>query len=143
MLHAVATLRYLAGRNDDAIVLYREALNLSPDRALTLNNLGMLLGEQPDHQQEALACVRKAIDLAGPRTDFLDSLGMVFLAQDRVSDALRALKDATADPAADSRSFFHLAVAYQRSKAKREAREALARAEAKDFDRQPLSKYEQ
>ncbi len=142
VLHAVATLRYLAGRNDDAIVLYREALNLSPDRALTLNNLGMLLGEQPDHHQEALACVRKAIDLAGPRTDFLDSLGMVYLAQDRVNDALRVLKDATADPAADSRSFFHLAVAYQRSSAKREAREALARAEAKDFDQQPLSKFE-
>ncbi|MGD9644476.1 MAG: tetratricopeptide repeat protein [Pirellulales bacterium] len=142
VLHAVATLRYLAGRDDDAIALYRETLDLSPDRALTLNNLGMLLGQQPDHREEALTCVNKAIELAGPRTDFLDSLGMVFLAQDRVNDALRVLKDATSDPGADSRTFFHLAVAYERSRAKREAREALAQAEAKDFDRQPLSKYE-
>jgi tetratricopeptide (TPR) repeat protein len=142
VLHAVGTIRYLEGRNDDAINLYREALELSPDRALTLNNLGMLLGEQPDHQQEALTCVKKAIDLAGRRADFVDSLGMVYLAQDRINDALRELKDATADPAADSRSFFHLAVAYQRSHAKREAREALTLAQAKNFEQQTLSPHE-
>lgn len=142
VLHAVGTIRYLEGRNEDAINLYREALELNPERALTLNNLGMLLGEQPDHQQEALTCVKKAIDLAGRRADFLDSLGMVYLAQNRLNDALRELKDATADPAADSRSFFHLAVAYQRSHAKREAREALALAQAKNFAQQTLSPHE-
>jgi Flp pilus assembly protein TadD len=86
--------------------------------------------------------VKKAIDLAGRRADFLDSLGMVYLAQNRLNDALRELKDATADPAADSRSFFHLAVAYQRSHAKREAREALALAQSKNFEQQSLSPHE-
>lgn len=65
------------GRMDDAVVSYRQAVALDPDRAEAHHNLGLAL-LRLGRAEEALAALRRAATLAGDRPAIHNSLGTAF-----------------------------------------------------------------
>jgi tetratricopeptide (TPR) repeat protein len=57
---------------------FRQALELEPDSAITLNYLGYMLADKTNRQSEALKLIRKAVDLEPVNGAYLDSLGWVY-----------------------------------------------------------------
>ena len=78
LLTSVAGLRVMENRSADAVAMYRQILAAQPRNVEVLNNLATLLSEQPEagKPSEALECIEKAIDLAGPQPLLMDTKGM-------------------------------------------------------------------
>ena len=57
---------------------FRQALELNPSSAMTLNYLGYMLADKGARLPEALKLVRKAVDLEPMNGAYLDSLGWVY-----------------------------------------------------------------
>ena len=74
---------------------FRQALDLDPANAMTLNYLGYMLADKAMRLQEALKMIRKAVDLEPMNGAYLDSLGWVYfkmgeyeLAEDNLHQAV-------------------------------------------------------
>ncbi len=125
LLSAVASVRVVQQRLDEAVGMFRQVLALKPADVGTLNNLATLLAEQPDKRQEALEYVDRAIQIAGPQPGLLDTKGMILVFQKKPDEAVPLLEEAAAGPQSDPRYHFHLAVAYDRAGEAGKARAAL------------------
>jgi tetratricopeptide (TPR) repeat protein len=120
---ALALLRGLEGRYDDAVVLYQQVLEEDSRHALAMNNLAWLLAMHQNKPEEALAWLKKAEEIAGPAPDLLDTLGLVYLRLGQSAPALEALERAKAErPTA--LVFFHLAQAHHLARDDEAARTA-------------------
>jgi tetratricopeptide (TPR) repeat protein len=95
LLFTIATLRLIQQRNDEAIGLFRRVLHLDPEHLLAMNNLAMLLAEQPRSQTEALEIIDRAIGLAGPKVELHDTKAIVLMRLNRVDEAIDLLKGIT------------------------------------------------
>jgi tetratricopeptide (TPR) repeat protein len=140
-LNCLAGIRVLQGRPKDAIELYRQILKLQPRNIAVLNNLATILGEQaePECRQEALECVERAIELAGPLSSLLDTKGMIFVYDGKPERAIGPLQAAVQSPSPDPRYGFHLAVACCRLGQLERARTALRQARDADLEHQLLT----
>jgi tetratricopeptide (TPR) repeat protein len=128
LLFVVATLRFLHGRRDEAVSMFRRVLDLEPKNVLVRNNLASLLAERPEGRREALDLIDKAIEIGGESAELLDTKGMILLREDQVLDAIKLLKDAASQLPPDPRHLFHLSLAYQRAGKLDEAEKTLERA---------------
>ena len=66
----------LTGENAEAVTVYREVLRREPDNVLALNNLAWTLSlDRRDEAKvrESLTYIQRAIDLAGPLDELLDT----------------------------------------------------------------------
>jgi tetratricopeptide (TPR) repeat protein len=80
LLTAAAALEDHAGRHAAAIALYRRALAKAPDDVMVLNNLAFLESLVDGAPADAcLELMRRALELAGPNDQFLDTEGVVLL----------------------------------------------------------------
>ena len=113
MLVAVAVLRTLQLNTMEAIEFLKLALRIEPGNILVLNNLATLLSERTTGRREALAHVTKAIDIAGPRRDLLDTKAVILAREGFPREAIQLLNDAVSSPTPDPRYYFHLAAAYR------------------------------
>lgn len=113
MLNAVGMVRLLQKRDADAVALFRKVVAASPQSVSALNNLAMLLAENPNDRAEALKLIDKAIAIAGEDSSLLDTKGAILLYSGRSADAVPILESATRDAGADPRHHFHLALAYR------------------------------
>jgi tetratricopeptide (TPR) repeat protein len=113
LLYAIATLRAVQSRYDEAIGLYRAVLELEPRNIPALNNLAMLLAESPDRRTEALTLIDRAIDIAGQQPGLLDTKGAILVYQGQAQQALILLEAAAREAGQDARHRFHLAAAYR------------------------------
>jgi cellulose synthase operon protein C len=111
-------------RYADAETLYREILAKTPKDADAMNNLAYIMGLSGTKLDEALKHVNRAMEIAGPRPDMLDTRGTIYLAMNQTDQALADLKKATADSTEASR-FLHLAQAYDRAGNSSAAAEAM------------------
>jgi cellulose synthase operon protein C len=111
-------------RYAEAETLYREVLTKDPKNLEALNNLAMMLVFSGTKLDEALKYVNRAMEIAGPRPDMLDTRGTVYLAQGKTDQALADLKKATTD-STDASRFFHLAQACDLAGNSAEAAEAM------------------
>ncbi|MHB8956950.1 MAG: tetratricopeptide repeat protein [Pirellulaceae bacterium] len=143
LLSAVADVRLVQGRSDEAISLYERALEAEPENLLALNNLATILGEQPNGQEKALGYIDRAIEKSGPAPALLDTKGMILFQAGRFDQARTFLDAATWDPAADPRFFFHLAAACHRLGETEKARQAFEHARANQLERQILTPSDQ
>jgi tetratricopeptide (TPR) repeat protein len=80
---------------DQAEQLFRQALELDQDNAMTLNYLGYMLADKGVRLPEALKYIRKAVDIEPQNGAYLDSLGWVYfklgeyeLAEDNLRQAV-------------------------------------------------------
>lgn len=128
VLTALANIRILQNRLEEAIPYYREAVKLTPKDVVLLNNLATLLSEQPAHLAEALQVIDRAIEIAGPQSYLLDTKGSILLQSGRTAEAITCLQTAISGPDPDPRYHFHLALAYDKAGSQEEARAALAAA---------------
>ena len=143
MLSALANVRLIQNRLDEAIGLFRQALALKPDDVSTLNNLATLLAESPENRKEAIRHIDQAIEIAGPQPGLLDTKGMILVFENKPSDAVPLLEQAAASPLADPRYHFHLAVAYDRAGRPEKARAAFHTARKNHLARQILTPTDQ
>jgi tetratricopeptide (TPR) repeat protein len=139
VLNAVASVRVVEQRLDDAANLYQEILKLRPKDASTMSNLATVLAEQPNRLNDSMAYVEKAIDLVGPQAWLLDTKGMILVLRGQAKEAVPLLETATFAPNSDPRYYFHLAVAYLRSGDVENARSSLKRAYNGDLTGQILT----
>ena len=142
LLANVASIRVLQDRPSEAIELYRQILKQQPNNVEVLNNLATMLAEQPEpeNRKEALECIERAIELAGPQPGLLDTKGMALFYDGKPDQALGALQAAAQAPNPDPRYCFHLAVACGRLGQLDKARAALQQARAADLEHQLLTK---
>jgi tetratricopeptide (TPR) repeat protein len=143
LLSALASVRVVQQRLDEATGIFRQALALKPDDVAALNNLATLLAESPEHRKEALQHIDQAIEIAGPQPGFLDTKGMILVFENKPADAVPLLEQAAASPLADPRYHFHLAVAYDRAGQAEKARAAFHTARKNRLDRQILTPKDQ
>jgi cellulose synthase operon protein C len=108
-------------RYDDAKAVYERVIKqasqyaASPNAkqllATSYNNLAWLLALKDDQSKEALVDIDNAIKLVGPKPDYLDTRGVIYLSLKKTQDAIKDLQSAVeADPSPPK--LFHLAQAY-------------------------------
>lgn len=134
LLLQLADVRDLQERYDDAAVIYQQILARDQGNVVALNNLAWLLAQQPKTASEAMTLITRAIDLAGPRAELLDTRALVQMALGRpdlaIGDLERSNKETPSGP-----RYFHLARAHQSAKNLDAAAAALT--QAKDLKLRP------
>jgi tetratricopeptide (TPR) repeat protein len=120
-----------------AEAIYREILKRDPRNVTALNNLGVMLAFEGKRLQEAMQLISRAVDIAGPVPDVLDSRATVYIAMEQPEQALADLDAAIADEATALR-LFRRARAYLLAGRKTEAAEAWQAAEQKNLKRSLL-----
>lgn len=119
----LADLAEMQHRYGEAIQLYRKALRADPNNVVALNNLAWVLAHERKDLPQALEMIQRAITLAGPMVDLLDTRAKVYLALGRAAEAIQDLEDAIAE-APTALRYFHLAQAMERNASPDGAREA-------------------
>jgi Flp pilus assembly protein TadD len=112
-----------SNRNRDAIVQYEEALKLTPQSALALNNLAGLYQREKDGR--ALATAEKALKLAPEHPGVQDTLGWILVEQGQLPRAVELLGKAAAKVPKAGPIRYHYGVALARVGKKAEARREL------------------
>lgn len=143
LLFSAATMRLMENKPDKAIALLRQVLEISPDNLQAMNNLAMLLAEQPGGEKEAISYVDRAISLKGLNPELLDTKGWILLRQNNAQKAEGLFLEAVSAPPGDPRHQLHLALAYQAQGKMKEARQMLARARENSLGSASLSPTEQ
>lgn len=142
VLAAVASLRFMRGRLDEADALFSRALEISPHNMAALNNQALLRLARGD-DDAALAQVNRAIAVAGRVPALTDTLGLIHLSRGDNARAIELFLPLTRDEAVGTSAQFHLALAYELKGDATEAREALAKAYEEGLKAYRLTAYEQ
>jgi tetratricopeptide (TPR) repeat protein len=142
LLGAVANVRVVQERYEDAVELYQQAVKLDEKNPnpIVLNNLATLLAEEPETRADALKNIDLAIQIAGPNPQYLDTKGTALIYSGKAAQAIPVLEKAASGPRPDPRFAFHLAVAYYRAGQTDNAKRSLAKALAGDLKKKILTK---
>jgi cellulose synthase operon protein C len=127
LLLAQAELSEKREKIPEAEASYREVLQLDGQFVGALNNLAGLLALSGRHLDEAKDMIDKAIVLAGPAPNLLDTRASVYLALGQADKAVADMQEVLAEQPAANR-YFHLALAQQKLGRKAEAMDALVKA---------------
>ncbi len=119
----LGTIRDIQGRYKEAEAFYRRAIEADPSKcAIPLNNLAWILTFQSGREAEALGLIDRAIAIAGPLPDLLDTRAVINLSLNQSDKAILDMEKAVAASPTASR-LFHLSEAYQVTNELRLARE--------------------
>ncbi len=94
VMRARAAVLHAAGRTGEAEAAYRRLLEVAPDDAGTLNDLGYLLASQRRSLEEAVTMLRRAVEQRPDEPAFLDSLGWALYQSGQAQEALAWLQKA-------------------------------------------------
>jgi tetratricopeptide (TPR) repeat protein len=100
---------------DTAEQLFRQALELEPNSAPTLNYLGYMLADKGIRLPEALKLIRKAVDLDPMNGAYLDSLGWVYFKLGQYEEAEENLRQAVERDQTDASIHDHLGELYEKT----------------------------
>lgn len=120
LLLSIADMWLAQKKSTKAVEAYRKIIALKPNDVVALNNLAILLGEQPDGTIEALALIDQAMNIAGKQPLLLDSKAAILILASRVDEAIPILEIA-ASASNDPRILFHLYLALRRAARNEEA----------------------
>jgi tetratricopeptide (TPR) repeat protein len=129
---ALANVADVQGQTAQAVNYYRDVLKRDGKKLLAYNNLAVLLALREGKHEEALESINKALALAGPQPDLLDTRAIVYAAMDRPEQAIADLEQAT-QMGKDAASSFRLASAYLQANNPRAARRAWQKARDEGF----------
>ncbi len=119
----------VSNRKQEAIPVYRRALELQPDNALVMNNLAFMIAETGGNLDEALKLMQKAIEKAPKQPNFSDTLGWIYLKKNLDDSAVQVFRGLTTAYAQNPTFHYHLALALlqkgDRASAKKEMNTAL------------------
>jgi Flp pilus assembly protein TadD len=118
-----------SGRRSEAIAKYRKALELSPQDPVVMNNLAMLLADDPKQLEEALKLASAARQKAPAQPSIADTIGWIYYKKDMYDSALQIFSN-LAQRYPDNGNFrYHhgatLLAKGDKSKAKQELQSAL------------------
>jgi Tfp pilus assembly protein PilF len=139
LLAAVATVRLVQGRTEEAIAMFKDVLRLAPNDVVALNNLASILGDLPDRRAEALETVEQAIRIAGPRANLLDTKGTILARDGKAAQARPLLEKAVSASRSDPRYHLHLAEAYLQLGEREKAKASFSRARDTNLTSQILT----
>ncbi len=128
LLFAVRALRHVQNRKTEAESLYRRVVALRANDPAGLNNLALILSEQPENSDQALQCIHQALGQAPQSLELRDSLGLVLLNLGQADKAQEVLHQVVGKRKANRRYLFHLAVANYRLGDVEAARRAFSQA---------------
>jgi tetratricopeptide (TPR) repeat protein len=94
---------------------FRQALELDPSSAMTLNYLGFMLADKGIRLPEALKLIRKAVELEPMNGAYLDSLGWVYFKMGQFELAEQNLRQAVDRDQADPTVHDHLGDLYEKT----------------------------
>ncbi len=100
---------------DEAERFFRQALDLDPQNAMTLNYLGYMLADKGTHLQEAVQLIRKAVDLEPWNGAYLDSLGWAYFKLGDYDQAEENLRQAVQRDESDPTVHMHLGDLYEKT----------------------------
>lgn len=124
----LADLRDRQGLYSQAETAYRWIVGHSDHNVMAFNNLAWLLAIQKKEGITALEMINKAIDLAGPQSELLDTRAVVYLSLNQPKKALSDLQEAVIGAKEDASMYFHLAQAELALKNYSEARKTMSEA---------------
>lgn len=90
----------LTGEHDEAILVYRQVLQREPDNVLALNNLAWALSLDRKDQakvRESLGHIQRAIELAGPADELLDTRARILFEAGQPEAGLKDMNEALTD----------------------------------------------
>jgi predicted Zn-dependent protease len=122
-----AEIEDLAGAYDKAANVYRQILQKDKDNVIALNNLAFLLALKKENLAESLTMIDRAIDLAGPQAQLLDTKAVVLLQTGQPDKAVQEMQRAIAQ-GGSGEFYFHLAQAMLQAGKRDEAKVALGKA---------------
>jgi len=140
---AIADIALFLGKTESAIQTYLTTLKSDPDNVIALNNLALILSFIPERRDEALKLLTRAIELAGPMPELLDTRALLQINLSEPSKAVSDLEQAIDQVPNNANFLFHLAVAWMRLDQTQKARDAMQRAEAAGFNLQSVTPQEQ
>ena len=100
---------------DQAEQFFRQALNLDPENAMTLNYLGYMWADKGIKLPEALKMIRKAVDIEPMNGAYLDSLGWVYFKMGEYELAEDNLRQAVNRDQTDPTVHMHLGDLYEKT----------------------------
>jgi tetratricopeptide (TPR) repeat protein len=101
--------------DEQAEQFFRQALELDPENAMTLNYLGYMLADKGIRLPEALKMIRKAVELEPMNGAYLDSLGWVYFKMGEYELAEENLRQAVARDQTDPALHDHLGELYEKT----------------------------
>jgi tetratricopeptide (TPR) repeat protein len=101
--------------DETAEQFFRQALELDPENAITLNYLGYMLADKGIRLPEALKMIRKAVELEPMNGAYLDSLGWVYFKMGEYELAEENLRQAVARDQTDPALHDHLGELYEKT----------------------------
>jgi tetratricopeptide (TPR) repeat protein len=102
------------GQWDKAMVAYRDVLAPNDRNIVALNNLAYLQALNGGDVDEALRLADRAIELAGPLHELLDTRALIYLKKGQAARAVEDLQQALAQTRSPTR-YFHLALAQRQA----------------------------
>ena len=130
----------LTGENAKAVAVYRDVIRREPDNVPALNNLAWTLSlDRRDEAKvrESLTHIQRAIDLAGPLDELLDTRARILFESGKRDAGLRDMCEAV-NQAPSAARLTDYALMLQRAGKPREAEKALAAAKRFGLE-QPLN----
>ncbi|MEK0448198.1 MAG: hypothetical protein RL088_466 [Verrucomicrobiota bacterium] len=118
----------IQGEKGKSIGAYSEILKFAPDFVPALNNLSILLSDQPDRLNEAMELASKAFALVPQEPAIADTVGWIHYLRREYPRALALLKESAVKLPDNVTVQYHLAMAYYMSGEEESARKALKNA---------------
>uniref|UniRef100_E6PX11 Tetratricopeptide repeat protein n=1 Tax=mine drainage metagenome TaxID=410659 RepID=E6PX11_9ZZZZ len=100
---------------DQAEQYFHQVLDIDPNNAITLNNLGYMLADKTARYTDALKYIRKAVDLEPMNGAYLDSLGWVYFKLGDYEPAEDNLRKAVERTSTDPTVHDHLGDLYEKT----------------------------
>jgi tetratricopeptide (TPR) repeat protein len=100
---------------DQAEQFFHKVLEIQPDNAITLNNLGYMLADKTSRYADALKYIRKAVELEPLNGAYLDSLGYVYMKLGQFESAEDNLRKAVERSSTDPTVHDHLGDLYEKT----------------------------
>jgi tetratricopeptide (TPR) repeat protein len=102
-------------RYEQAEQFFHKVLELDPNNAITLNNLGYMLADKTSRYTDALKYIRKAVEIEPMNGAYLDSLGFVYLKLGQYEPAEDNLRKAVERTSTDPTVHDHLGDLYEKT----------------------------